>query len=92
MGPAVKLSLPSFSGRTEFNPNLLKYSCQIECRLRAVQPAQVVGPLHVDDDESTSETDIKRNHAISVMLSKPILALEFNCLKMKVDAPTVVPQ
>ncbi|GER35528.1 pentatricopeptide repeat-containing protein [Striga asiatica] len=91
MGPAVKLSLPSFSGRTEFFPDLLKYSCQIECRLRAVQPAQVVGPLHVDD-ESTSETDIKRNHAISVMLSKPILALEFDCLNMKVDAPTVVPQ
>lgn len=59
MGPAVKMSLPSFryslvfwssilgrlqtinvflafaicSGCTEYNPHLLKYSCQIECRL-----------------------------------------------------------
>ncbi|KAL9151851.1 hypothetical protein ABFS82_11G078700 [Erythranthe guttata] len=32
IGPAIKMSLPSFSGRTEYNPNLLKYSCQIECR------------------------------------------------------------
>ncbi|KAG5249629.1 protein NEOXANTHIN-DEFICIENT [Salix suchowensis] len=31
-GPAIKMSLPSFSGRTEYNPNLLKYSCNIECR------------------------------------------------------------
>ncbi|XP_057773867.1 protein NEOXANTHIN-DEFICIENT 1 isoform X2 [Salvia miltiorrhiza] len=31
MGPAIKMSLPSFSGRTEHNPHLLKYSCQIEC-------------------------------------------------------------
>lgn len=34
--------------------------------------------------------DNKRNLSISIMLSKPILALEFSCLKMKVDAPTVV--
>ncbi|KAM5568337.1 hypothetical protein ABKV19_016085 [Rosa sericea] len=33
MGPAIKMSLPSFSGRTEYYPDLLKYSCQIECRL-----------------------------------------------------------
>ncbi|XAR48237.1 hypothetical protein NMG60_11030988 [Bertholletia excelsa] len=32
IGPVIKMSLPSFSGRTLYNPNLLKYSCQIECR------------------------------------------------------------
>ncbi|KDO83184.1 hypothetical protein CISIN_1g0378842mg, partial [Citrus sinensis] len=31
-----------------------------------------------------------RNLSISVMLSKPIIALEFNCLKMRVEAPIVV--
>ncbi|KAG5526802.1 hypothetical protein RHGRI_032915 [Rhododendron griersonianum] len=36
IGPVIKMSLPSFSGRTEYNPHLLKYSCQIECRIRAV--------------------------------------------------------
>ncbi|KAL3640913.1 hypothetical protein CASFOL_015881 [Castilleja foliolosa] len=96
-----------FSGRTEYNPDLLKYSCQIECRLRAVSPAKVFGPSPFAsasnmDGETTSENrspetgdsdhpeDIKRKLCISVMLSKPILALEFNFLKMTVDAPTVV--
>ncbi|KAL6493081.1 Protein NEOXANTHIN-DEFICIENT 1 [Orobanche gracilis] len=101
MGPVVRLSLPSFSGRTEYISDLLKYSCQIECRiaLRAVSPAKVLGPSYVDGSENISfETqcrdtnDIKRDLSISVMLSKPILALEFNCLKMKVDAPTIVPR
>ncbi|EYU28450.1 hypothetical protein MIMGU_mgv1a011238mg [Erythranthe guttata] len=101
IGPAIKMSLPSFSGRTEYNPHLLKYSCQIECRLRAVKAAKVWGPSTSNIEvESTSElesanvdsTDYKRNLCISVMLSKPILALEFNCLEMKVEAPTVVSQ
>ncbi|KAL9322258.1 hypothetical protein ACSQ67_010311 [Phaseolus vulgaris] len=33
LGPTIRMSLPSFSGATEYNPNLLKYSCKIECRL-----------------------------------------------------------
>ncbi|XP_048225954.1 protein NEOXANTHIN-DEFICIENT 1 isoform X2 [Ricinus communis] len=45
MGPAIKMSLPSFSGRTEHNPNLLKYSCNIECRVRAVRPAEISVPF-----------------------------------------------
>lgn len=32
LGPPIKMTLPSFSGRTEYNPTLLKYSCQVECR------------------------------------------------------------
>ncbi|XVE66109.1 hypothetical protein DITRI_Ditri08aG0054300 [Diplodiscus trichospermus] len=32
MGPLITMSLPSFSGQTEYNPNLLKYSCRIACR------------------------------------------------------------
>ncbi|XP_073303285.1 protein NEOXANTHIN-DEFICIENT 1 isoform X1 [Primulina huaijiensis] len=93
MGPAIKLSLPSFSGRTEYNPHLLKYCCQIECRLRAVPTARVSGPgpCTFDKDNDTNE-DLQRNLSIAVMLSKPILALEFNTLKMKVEAPTVVSQ
>ncbi|KAL3835744.1 hypothetical protein ACJIZ3_010480 [Penstemon smallii] len=99
IGPAVKLPLPSFSGRTEYNPHLLKYSCQIECRLRAVPPAKVSGPsplampMHdevvVTSEYNGSETtdftnsNYKRELSISVMLSKPILALEFNSLKME---------
>ncbi|KAL6572785.1 hypothetical protein OROMI_013743 [Orobanche minor] len=87
-------------GRTEYISDLLKYSCRIECSmLRAVSPVKVLGPSYMDGGENISfkteirdTDDIKRDLSISVMLSKPILALEFNCLKMKVDAPTIVPQ
>ncbi|XP_041011837.1 protein NEOXANTHIN-DEFICIENT 1 isoform X1 [Juglans microcarpa x Juglans regia] len=99
MGPGIKISLPSYSGHTEHNPNLLKYSCQIECRVRAVKPAVVSGPspipyhdrAHYSDQrrcntmDSTAKEHIDngQNLIMSVMLSKPILALEFNCLKMQ---------
>ncbi|KAJ7010155.1 protein NEOXANTHIN-DEFICIENT 1-like isoform X1 [Populus alba x Populus x berolinensis] len=107
-GPAIKMSLPSFSGRTEYNPNLLKYSCSIECRVRAVQAAKVSGPSSPpkhDTEESQSQLKLKtvepssrelldegQNLSISVMLSRPILALELSCLKMQVEAPVVVSQ
>ncbi|GLU06283.1 hypothetical protein SLE2022_233270 [Rubroshorea leprosula] len=106
MGPAITMSLPSFSGHTGYNPQLLKYSCQIKCRVRPVEPAKVLGPFPApkngreqlwrrngpETTDSNEEVFDKGRHlAISVMLSKPILALEFNCLNMRVEAPVVVP-
>ncbi|XP_044487799.1 protein NEOXANTHIN-DEFICIENT 1-like isoform X2 [Mangifera indica] len=107
LGLAVKMSLPSFSGLSEYIPNLLKYSCHIDCRVRAVEPAKVSGPsfateedtgkslqhlhAHKSANSTTKELiDNERNLSISVMLSKPLIALEFNCLKMRVEAPIVV--
>lgn len=69
-----------------------------------MQPAKVSGPSESDADKENSSEDqssnvesvsrvprgTKRNFSISVMLSKPILALEFNHLKMRVEAPTTV--
>ncbi|XP_022737801.1 protein NEOXANTHIN-DEFICIENT 1-like isoform X3 [Durio zibethinus] len=100
MGPLITMSLPSFSGQTEYNPNLLKYSCRIACRVRAVRPAKVSGPSPSKDRNSDFKTtdftaeelvDKGRNLSISIMLSKPILALEFNCLEMQVEDPTILP-
>ncbi|XP_039130710.1 protein NEOXANTHIN-DEFICIENT 1 isoform X1 [Dioscorea cayenensis subsp. rotundata] len=104
MGPVIRMSLPSFSGQTLHNPHLLKYSCQIQCRVRAVEAAKVSGPpkrgANEDSDDVNINTDnlsMKKHEedetwrrSISVLLSKPILALEFNLLKMQVEAPTVV--
>ncbi|OMO88794.1 hypothetical protein CCACVL1_08200 [Corchorus capsularis] len=100
MGPSITMSLPSFSGQTEYNPNLLKYSCRIACRVRAVRPAKVTGasPSNNDKDGGSKTTDFTaeelvdnaRNLSISVMLSKPVLALEFNCLEMQVEAPIIL--
>ncbi|XP_077227595.1 protein NEOXANTHIN-DEFICIENT 1 [Tasmannia lanceolata] len=107
LGPPIKMSLPSFSGLTEHNPHLLKYSCQIECRVRPVEPAKISGPNTTprnDQDISPINPDFYSSdltngaspennvlkRTISVLLSKPILALEFNSLKMQVEAPSVV--
>ncbi|XP_039035559.1 protein NEOXANTHIN-DEFICIENT 1-like isoform X2 [Hibiscus syriacus] len=99
MGPSIRMSLPSFSGQTEYNPNLLKYACRLACRVRAVRPAKISGPSPLKNErnsdserrEFTAEeaADNGRNLSISVMLSKPILALEFNCLEMQVEAPII---
>ncbi|XP_010549308.1 PREDICTED: protein NEOXANTHIN-DEFICIENT 1 isoform X2 [Tarenaya hassleriana] len=97
MGPSIKMSLPSFSGNTNYNPNLLKYSCHIECRVRPVKPAIVSMPMEDEaeklkghhnqtQDSSESELDL----SVSVMLSKPIIALQFKCLEMQVEAPIVL--
>ncbi|XP_071690856.1 protein NEOXANTHIN-DEFICIENT 1 isoform X2 [Rutidosis leptorrhynchoides] len=94
MGPLIHMSLPSFSGHTEHTPHLLKYSCQMECRVKPTSPAKIIA---VPDQKHTFECDNaeskesaeKREMSIAVMLSKPILALKFNCLMMEVEPPVV---
>nr|XP_043609217.1 protein NEOXANTHIN-DEFICIENT 1 isoform X2 [Erigeron canadensis] len=95
MGPAIKMSLPSFSGHTEHIPQLLKYYCQIDCRVKPTSPAKVLGLMdrkHTSEIQNAEleESLEKREMSIAVMLSKPILALQFNCLKMEVEPPIVV--
>ncbi|CAH8358201.1 unnamed protein product [Eruca vesicaria subsp. sativa] len=94
MGPAIKMSLPSFSGNTKYFLNLLKYSCHLHCRVRPVRPAVVSDPLD-DETENFNHTsqellENERRLSIAVMLSKPIIALEFKDLTMQVEAPVVV--
>ncbi|KAK1292338.1 hypothetical protein QJS10_CPB17g01923 [Acorus calamus] len=103
--PMLRLSLPSFSGHTEYHPDLLKYSCQIECRVQAVKPAKISGPSSALKNDGQSKGQLSgvngldakpsieedaRECSISVMQSKPILALKFNLLQMQVEAPTMV--
>ncbi|THU46998.1 hypothetical protein C4D60_Mb09t10870 [Musa balbisiana] len=104
MGPQIRISLPSLSGQTIYNPRLLKYSCQIDCRVRAVEAAKISRPRTTELNEFPNVTEVKkinfddrltteneeRERSIAVLLSKPILALEFSLLKMQVEAPTDV--
>ncbi|KMZ66040.1 Acetoacetate decarboxylase [Zostera marina] len=98
-GPKIRMSLPSYSGKTKHNHNLLKYSCQIQCRVQKVETTKITCSNaaanqagHFEDQKSESDIDISTewNRCISVLLSKPILALKFNMLKMEVHAPSVV--
>ncbi|CAM8918718.1 hypothetical protein QQ045_026924 [Rhodiola kirilowii] len=96
LGLPITMSLPSFSGRTKYNPNLLKYACQIQCRVRAVKPVAVTILANSNTVEADTEEDSGMEHSVrkesvsSIILSRPILALEFSCLKMEVEEPVVV--
>lgn len=62
-----------------------------------MKPAVVSGALE-DETENLSEQnhtsqeslENERRLSIAVMLSKPIVALQFKCLTMQVEAPTVL--
>uniref|UniRef100_A0ACD5TNW8 Uncharacterized protein n=1 Tax=Avena sativa TaxID=4498 RepID=A0ACD5TNW8_AVESA len=100
-GPAIRMSLPSFSGQTDDHPDLLKYSCKVECRVRPVSPAKIWSPRTTEPKGSSdskngsarsddvAESDTQRQ-SVLVLLSRPILALEFSSLLMHVDAPKIV--
>ncbi|MFS7992630.1 putative protein NEOXANTHIN-DEFICIENT 1 [Helianthus anomalus] len=76
MGPEIKMSLPSF-------------------RVKPTLPARVLGELdrkHTSESQNVelNEYSDKGELSRSVMLSKPIFAFEFNCLKMEVEPPVIV--
>lgn len=101
MGPAIRMSLPSFSGQTEDHPDLLKYSCKVECRVRPVSAAKIWSPRTAEPQkcsdgeisntgsDALAESDAQKQ-SVLVLLSRPILALEFSSLRMHVDAPKIV--
>ncbi|KAJ7294350.1 hypothetical protein O6H91_18G036200 [Diphasiastrum complanatum] len=92
-GPAISMSLPSFSGRTTDQPKLLQYSCDLSCSI--VQPAFVmpldsvpVNKVHVRTeslDDANGDFEV-----ISLLTSRPILAFKFEEMAMKVKNPKVV--
>lgn len=65
--------------------------------MRPVRPAVVSRTLE-DETENLSERnhisqeslENERRLSVAVMLSKPIIALQFKCLTMQVEAPIVV--
>ena len=65
-----------------------------------MKPAKVSGPFPALNHEAgeaidsvSAETLYKRRNLIaSLMLSKPLLALHWSCMKMQLDAPVVVSQ
>ncbi|KAL7135204.1 hypothetical protein ABFS83_11G077600 [Erythranthe nasuta] len=98
--PQMKLSLANLSGVTEFNPHLLEYICQIETRVRIVAPTKVSAQLTYPEGKESSkfqgtdhrmDSENMRNLAIRkiLMQSKPLVAFEFNSMKMIVDSPAV---
>ncbi|CAK9857126.1 unnamed protein product [Sphagnum jensenii] len=90
-GPSIHMSLPSFSGKTKQQPELLKYSCSLNCRVRAVVPAQVFSLQSSQEGISENTKDkYGDTEVLSILMGKPLVALGFERMVMHVDAPTVV--
>lgn len=92
----VSMSLPSFSGRTKLQPELLNYWCSLKCRLRVIPPITVennkVGDAEATLDHGHPRED-KSGDGISVqavLLSRPVMALEFSDMIMSVPKPVPV--
>eukprot|EP00850_Spirogloea_muscicola_P005460 SM000025S08355 [mRNA] locus=s25:201671:204171:+ [translate_table: standard] len=100
-GLRIRMSLPSFSGRTQSCPELLKYSCSLHCgkpycgRVRVVKPA-VVALL----DEAAPHTQAfqlrspelarpTRADLQTILQGKPVFTIAFDHLYMEVAAPLV---
>lgn len=78
-GPRLNLSLPSFSGNTLDQPGLLQYACQLQTNIRPSSAAKVSTP----GDAKDSNLEVMAG----VLGGRPILALCFEDMKMKVNAP-----
>ena len=83
-GPRISLSLPSFSGRTADEPNMLRYACQLSTNARIVKPLRVAFKTEQrhSDQESKRLEDLK-----GILGGKPVLALAFDRMKMVVHQP-----
>lgn len=90
IGPAITMSLPSFSGKTCEQPDLLKYSCQLKCSVRAVKPAAITTPLTFESAEGVGGQDYTYKSILAILAAKPMIALCFEKMVMHVEAPTVV--
>lgn len=87
-GPKLSLSLPSFSGKTSEQPHLLKYLCQLKCSLRVVEPAVITVPL-IDEGAEASRHRCYKS-ILAILAAKPVLALCFERMLMRVEAPTLL--
>lgn len=74
---------------------IVMFSISWHFRVRVVSPAKVSIPHTVDSEEENhsgfengENKQNKRNPWLSLMLSKPLFALQFNSMIMKVEAPT----
>ncbi|XP_058192768.1 protein NEOXANTHIN-DEFICIENT 1 isoform X10 [Rhododendron vialii] len=88
IGPVIKMSLPSFRIRA-VRPAKVSVS-SVAPKSATEQSLETPSSKFVDSIISRDLVQNERNLSISVLLSKPILALEFNCLKMQVEAPAIV--
>ena len=87
-GPNLTLTLPSFSGGTPIVPELLKYACRLTARIQPVKAMHISipAPCAVRKQTDQASEDALR----CVLTGRPVLALAFNDMVMRVAAPVLL--
>jgi hypothetical protein len=97
-GPAIRLALPSFSGATPDVPGLLKYACALRTNVLPALVAGVEFPGRAggkEEAETAGERERQggRGEVIDLVLGgRPLVALCFNDMEMRVEEPVALPQ
>lgn len=90
-GPSIRLALPSFSGATQDVPALLKYACALTTNVLPAPVARVEFPGRVvggQGDEEEEDEKRRQGEAMDLVLGgRPLVALCFNNMEMRVDEP-----
>jgi hypothetical protein len=100
-GPKIKFQLPSFSGRTRHNPDLLKYDLDMSARIQPCKPFDVVpkrqtsSPKQQHSRNSSRKADAESSslsaHVNSILSGKKLFSFKFGDMLMRVQHPQVVP-
>ena len=85
MGPRIKLTLPSFSGRTPDCPGMLRYACLLSTNVRLVPPLLVSCRGEPENDEQRSLEDLS-----GILGGRPVLSLAFDRMEMTVHKPVEI--
>lgn len=91
-GPVIRLALPSFSGGTPDVPCLLKYACALTTNVLPAPLARVEFPRRAAEDEEDREGRAGAGELVDLVLGgRPLVALCFNDMEMRVDEPEPLP-
>ncbi|KAK3241743.1 hypothetical protein CYMTET_48517 [Cymbomonas tetramitiformis] len=84
-GPGFTMRLPSFSGKTDLIPELLRYSLEMKARIR------LSAPIKISSTQESNDDPMDRDQAVCRLLAKrPLVTIAFDHLHMLVDAPEEV--
>jgi len=83
-GPRLKLSLPSFSGRTPDVPRLLWYACDLTARIRLSAPVVVE---RLPPAPATSGAPRHPEDVGGILGGRPLICLRFDDMSLRVEEP-----
>lgn len=83
LGPQIGLSLPSFSGRTADEPEMLRYVCRLSTNARLTKPLKLAFQRQPDDEGNLEGME-------AILGGRPVVTIAFDNMTMVVQQPVPV--